>query len=170
MATSKNTVFTWSRDITTDLITLYEGQPVLYVTRLKEYKNKNKRAEAVSYMQEQLQEKYPMMCATLSNGDVLKKIHTLRTQYLKEVGVCKKFLVSGASAEAYKPKLWCFDMLNFLSEGDPVRDSQSNLELTVSNVTNLMIATELKKIEDRKTVQQLKRKFFNAIMDAQLHE
>ncbi|KAF5285809.1 hypothetical protein FQA39_LY04270 [Lamprigera yunnana] len=100
MPTSKNTIFTWPRDITTDLITLYEGQPVLYVTR---------------------------------------------TQYLKEVDVLKKFLVNGATAEAYKPKLWCYDLLNNLSEGDPVRDSLSNLKLTgiLEELSNLDLPTTL---------------------------
>ncbi|GLV37565.1 hypothetical protein CBL_20377 [Carabus blaptoides fortunei] len=40
----------------------------------------------------------------------------------------KKCLASGASTDAYTPKLWCFDSLMFLSETDPVTESISNLE------------------------------------------
>ncbi|KAK4882373.1 hypothetical protein RN001_005692 [Aquatica leii] len=136
-----------------------QGQPVLYVTKLKEYKNKNKRAEAVKYIQEQLKEKYPFLTTSLllkvalSNSDVVKKIHILRTQYLKEVGVWKKFLVSGAPAEAYKPKLWCFDALNFLSEGDPVRDSMSNFELT--QITEPDVLDEENEVLFEGTVKEL---------------
>ncbi|KAF5270491.1 hypothetical protein FQA39_LY08369 [Lamprigera yunnana] len=137
MSTSKNTIFTWPWDIATDLITLYEGQPVLYVTRLKKYKNENKRTEAVDYILKQWKEKYPAMCATLSNSDVLKKIHILRTQYLKE---------------NLKPKL-CYDLLNFLSEGDPVRDSLSNLKLT--QITEPDVAEEENEVLFEGTLEEL---------------
>ncbi|KAF5289562.1 hypothetical protein FQA39_LY15009 [Lamprigera yunnana] len=140
MSTSKNTIFIWPRVITTDLITLHEGQPVLYVTRLKEYKNKNKRAEAVDYILEQLKEKYPVMCATLSNSDVLRKIYSLRMQYLKE---------------AYKPKLWYSDLLNFLSEGDPVWDSLSNLKLT--QITEPDVAEQENKVLFEGTLEELSK-------------
>lgn len=120
--------FGWTREIIKDLIVLYESQTLLYNTKSKDYKNKMKRIEAINLIKNQLQGKYVMECEHLTYEDINKKIHILRTQYLKEVSSLKKFQqTSGSSADAYVPKLWCFDMLQFVTENDPVTESETNL-------------------------------------------
>lgn len=132
---TKKSQFTWTREVTEDLIILYEAQPVLYVTSMKDYKNKNKRLEATNYIKSELMKKHPLLCNQLSIEDVTKKVHVIRTQYLKELSTLKKYLASGAPAEAYIPKLWCFDMLRFLSEGDPTAESETNLDIPEERLT-----------------------------------
>jgi len=57
-----------------------------------------------------------------------KKINGLRTQYANEKNEVKKSMVSGAGTEEiYKPTLWCYSLLSFLDESNPVRESQSSL-------------------------------------------
>lgn len=82
-------------------IILYEAQPVLYVTSMKDHKNKNKRLEATIYIKSEVMIKHPLLCNQLSIEDVTKKVHVIRTQYLKELSTLKKYLSSGAPTEAY---------------------------------------------------------------------
>ncbi|KAK4882260.1 hypothetical protein RN001_005579 [Aquatica leii] len=177
-------VFPWTRVLVEDLIILYEGQSLLYMTKMKDYKNKVKRHNVIQSIQYELVIKYPVECRNLTDQDVTKKVHL------------KKCISSGASADAYEPKLWCFDMLQFLNECDPVRESQSNIELSetpmyMDDGTNYMdddvvfegtleeldgygfllffrtIVTELRKVKDTAQVRILKKEIFIKIIDAQ---
>lgn len=115
----------FSRDQTSLLITLYESYPCLYVVASPDYKNKNKRNEAISEITTSIQE---ITGVSFTEDEVRKKIHVLRTQFLKEVSNIKKCLASGMAEESlYKSHLWCFEQLKFLRESAPVRKGESNL-------------------------------------------
>lgn len=124
----------FSRDQTSPLITLYENYPCLYLVASPDYKNKNKRNEAIRDITTSLQE---MTRISFTEDDVRKKIHVLRTQFLKEVSNIKKCLASGMAEESlYKSHLWCFDQLQFLQESAPVRKGESNIQDGRENVSS----------------------------------
>ena len=65
----------------------------------------------------------------LSIESLKSKINTLRTQYRREVNAFEQSKKSGAGTnDIYKPKLWCFDNLSFINEGEMQRESRSNLD------------------------------------------
>ena len=62
----------------------------------------------------------------LNEEDIKKKINTLRTQFRRElrlVAASKK-----SATEVHEPKLWCFQKLHFLNEGEEQLESKSNLD------------------------------------------
>ena len=64
----------------------------------------------------------------MRNEDITKKLHTLKTQFNREMSAIKASQKSGAGTEdLYSPKLWCFDTLRFLADGE-ARASTSNLD------------------------------------------
>ncbi|KAF5276176.1 hypothetical protein FQR65_LT16426 [Abscondita terminalis] len=55
----------------------------------------------------------------------------LRTQFSKECNKIRGSQTSGVGTDGvYKPTWWCFDLLLFLNDADPVRPSTTNLEVT----------------------------------------
>lgn len=51
--------------------------------------------------------------------EIKNKIHTLRSQFRKDIRNIKQSSKSGSgSDDIYHPKLWCFDDLQFLQDGD----------------------------------------------------
>lgn len=101
------------------MISLYEAHPQLYDVKNENYKNKTKRLHLVEGITKVFCEKFKLT----------RKINSLRTQYTTEKNKIKKSLVSGSGAdEIYKPTLWCFPLLGFLDDGNPVRESESRLD------------------------------------------
>ena len=55
---------------------------------------------------------------------IMKKLHTLRGQYRREMKEMKTLQKSGAGTDdLYLPRLWCYDALAFLGDGDTPLDS-----------------------------------------------
>ena len=60
---------------------------------------------------------------------IMKKLHTLRGQYHREMKEMKISQKSGEGTDdLYLPRLWCYDALAFLGDGDTPRDSTLNLD------------------------------------------
>ena len=60
---------------------------------------------------------------------IMKKLHTLRSQYRREVKEMKTSQKSGAGTDdLYLPRLWCYHTLAFLGYGDTPPDSSLNLD------------------------------------------
>ncbi|KAF2366566.1 MADF domain [Trinorchestia longiramus] len=55
---------------------------------------------------------------SITLDDVRKKINTLRSQYRREAKSFLAWKQSGGETHVYRPKLWCFTALEFLSEAD----------------------------------------------------
>ena len=116
----------WTKQHTTYFIELLENYPCLWRVKCSEYKNKQLRASAVKEMCAGLANK---MNCSIKGEHIMKKLHTLRSQYRKEMKAVRASQKSGAATEdVYVPKLWCFDLLKFLDEGDVIRQSTSNLD------------------------------------------
>ena len=96
----------WKREDVLLLIQSYRGQPVLWNVKLSSYKNRNAREIA-------LRKVYADISKDCNNitFDQLKKIHTLRSQYKREVKLIRESKKSGAAADGvHTTKLWCFDL------------------------------------------------------------
>lgn len=93
----------------------YESLPVLWNSRLQEYKNKVRRNKALV----ELLESYKKLNPQATKEDVKKKINSLRSNYRKELKKILQSQRSGASTdEVYKPCSWVFYALTFLGESE----------------------------------------------------
>ena len=55
--------------------------------------------------------------------DITKKLHTLKSQFLGERTAMKTSKSGAGTDEVYTMKLWCYDELSFLAEGQVIRES-----------------------------------------------
>lgn len=114
----------WTRELTSTLISLYEGRPELYNVKHHFYSNKHARAEAFHHIVASLQTKQK----DISVADVKSKLTTLRTHYTHELKKIRQSGRSGAGAEdIYKPTVWWFEQTKFLEPYIKCRKSESNL-------------------------------------------
>uniref|UniRef100_A0A6P7G2X1 Uncharacterized protein LOC114337114 n=1 Tax=Diabrotica virgifera virgifera TaxID=50390 RepID=A0A6P7G2X1_DIAVI len=123
--------YQWTKNIVKILITQLEKHSCLYSFTSKEYKNKSKRKSAMWSIQNNLKEHG----VNISEEDLKKKIHGLKTQYLAKLRKIKRSKSSGAGAdEVYVPTLWCYELLYFF-QGDsyPERESATNVEFHKDN-------------------------------------
>ena len=118
--------FQWTRAITLQFIDLLKQHPCLWQVKNDNYKNKIVRNSSLAAIIKALNEN--MNCEA-TQSDVMKKLHTLRSQFRKEMKDFKTSQKSGAGTDdLHVPKLWCFDALRFLTDGDVPRDATSNLD------------------------------------------
>jgi hypothetical protein len=109
----------WNRESTSDLIELYKKYPVLYAPKHGNYKNKRKRLEVLKVIRSDMNRRGRKMTVE----DIRKKIQGLRTQYAHQLSKIRKSQLSGARPDdVYKPKLWCFEQLEFLRHSDSSGD------------------------------------------------
>ncbi|XP_064088006.1 uncharacterized protein LOC135202507 [Macrobrachium nipponense] len=93
------------------------------------YKDRAKRVAALTAMAAELRK----TCAAITTGDIKRKIETLRNQHRREMRLVENSRKSGAGIDdIYIPRLWCFNDLSFLNDGDTIRPSLSNID----NATN----------------------------------
>ena len=117
----------WTRALCSLLIEEWRIQPCLWQIKSAEYKDRNVRSLALIHLKEVLHSQFTI-------EDIKKKLHTLRCQYRKEKQLFEKSTKSGAgTSDVYIPKLWCYNNLHFLHEGDINRESTSSLDHTVTN-------------------------------------
>ena len=97
--------------------------------RCKAYEDRNVRNNCYRYILEKLSENIP----GINVVSIKKKIHTLRSQYLREHKNVRESKKSAAGTDdIVKQKLWCYDMLSFISEnGNDLRESRSTLDKPV---------------------------------------
>lgn len=90
------------------------------------YRNRFKKEKAYHEVLKKVKEKVP--AATLEL--IKRRIHTLRGQFNKEVKAIDQSKKSEADTdEVYRPKLWCYNELKFLTEAPIIKQSQSSFEV-----------------------------------------
>ncbi|XP_022221747.1 uncharacterized protein LOC111073641 [Drosophila obscura] len=89
----------------------YRDLPVLWDTSMRDYTNREKRAEA--YLR--LVPIYHYLKRDATVEDVKKKINTLRTNYRKELKVMESAVRSGTH---HSPRCWTFQELDFLRNSE----------------------------------------------------
>lgn len=119
-------LLSWSRPHTLLFIDILKQQPCLWKTKSKEYKNRILRNAALKSVSLEMTNK---INCTVTPDIIMRKIHTLRTQFRREVKAVEDSVKSGAgSQDIYTPRLWCFDELCFFNDGDNPRDSASTVD------------------------------------------
>ena len=89
---------------------------------------KNKRSLSLDAIKTDLSN---VLQCEVKKEDIMKKLHTLKSQFLRERTAMKASHKSGAGTdELYTPKLWCFTELSFLAEGEVIRSSTSSFNET----------------------------------------
>ncbi|XP_018025076.1 uncharacterized protein LOC108680700 [Hyalella azteca] len=152
----------WNRDVTERLIELYRQAPCLWKVKSSVYKDRISRHQALEKISEQMKKSD----ASMNIEKIRKKIHTLRNQFRSEMKRKKDTLKSGTGAEdSFTPRLWCFNILSFLTDGDEKRPSVSSLdEMEISastpsisneNETSLMFSDTFEVPSDDSTFQQV---------------
>lgn len=100
-------VMEWSKCKVAKLIELYEQETVLWNITNSSHKISNNRNDALQRISD------VMECTV---EEVEKKLHSLRSQYLREKTKIEKSKTSGAAAkDIYVPKWQYFRLLSFLS-------------------------------------------------------
>lgn len=115
----------WTRSSTLHFISLLRRHPAIWNVKSKEYKKKHVRNTSLEMLKEDLSR---VMKCRVKKEAILKKVHTLKTQFQREVVAMKAWQNSGEKTDDYTPKLWCFDELRFIGDGDIKRASTSNLD------------------------------------------
>ena len=126
----------WTRDDIRKLIAVYRKNPAVWNKKQKSYKDRT--AKEIGY--KNIQEEMLHMNGDLTLDQIKKKIHTIRTQYkreIKSVRESKSGIVSGDD-HVYVPRLWCFDLLDFLQDEDFLRESTSPLDIKPEVSTTVM--------------------------------
>ena len=117
--------FEWRKALTLQLIELYRDHPCLYQIKSDAYKDRNKKSKAYAELLANIKIVNPMCSLEI----LKKKLNTLRSQYRKELKLMNASRKSGAGTdEVYVPKLWCFNELRFLDDGETQRESTSNMD------------------------------------------
>ncbi|XP_042873248.1 uncharacterized protein LOC122253898 [Penaeus japonicus] len=120
----------WTRSNTLAFIDLLRQQPCLWKAKCNEYKRRDLRSAGLEAIKAEMSRS---MNCELDNEDIMKKIHTLKSQFHRELSSLRAFVRSGAGEEdAHKPKLWCFHQLSFLGEGDLKRPYTFTLDQEAS--------------------------------------
>ena len=111
---------------TQQFIDLIREHPCLWQIRNKNYKNKTMRSVNLNTLIKPLMS---TVNCVVTPEIIMKKLHTLRSQYRREVKEMKTSQKSGAGTDnLYLPRLWCYHTLAFLGDGDTPPDSTSNLD------------------------------------------
>ena len=105
--------FQWTRALTQHFTDLLQQHPCLWQTKNNDYKNKIVRTASLNVI---LKEFIEAMNCVVTQDEIIKKLHTLRGQFRKEMNDMKASHKSGAGTkDLYVPKLWCFDASMFLA-------------------------------------------------------
>ncbi|XP_064077252.1 uncharacterized protein LOC135194952 [Macrobrachium nipponense] len=129
MSGKETTNIQWSREEIIQLIDLYRQNPCPWNVKSDMYKDRAKRVAALTAIAVELRK----TCAAITTGDIKRKIETLRNQHRREMRLVENSRKSGAGIDdIYIPRLWCFNDLSFLNDGDTIRPSLSNID----NATN----------------------------------
>lgn len=113
----------WNKDLVELLINKFQEHQNLYDLRHPSYTDRSKRSNSFFEICQEMKE---------VNKDVtvedIKKIHNLRTQYVRELRELNSSKRSGVGADdVVETKLWCFGQLGFLKPHCTIRKSVSNI-------------------------------------------
>ncbi|XP_031333976.1 uncharacterized protein LOC116163988 [Photinus pyralis] len=107
-----------------EFIAIYRNESYLWQVKSKDYHDRGKKEAAYLKLIEKLKEIDP----SCTKSTVLKKINNLRSSFRKEAKKVKDSMRTGSGAdEVYHPKLWYYDLLNFVEDQEVSRNSRSNI-------------------------------------------
>lgn len=114
----------WNRKTVELLLVQYGQKENLYNVRHPDYQDRVKRSKSLFEIYECLKD----VDSNVTTESIKLKLHSLRTQYLKESRKVSESKRSGIGQEdVYVPKLWCYDQMKFLKTHICSRPSSSNI-------------------------------------------
>ncbi|XP_076057232.1 uncharacterized protein LOC143034769 [Oratosquilla oratoria] len=106
-------------------IDIYRSEPSIWRIKSKEYSDRQKKAAAYERLAKKLREVEP----EADRETVVKKINNIRSTYRRELKKVVSSKKSGCGAEdVYTPRLWYFNLLQFLSDQELPSHSVSTLD------------------------------------------
>ncbi|KAG8229776.1 hypothetical protein J437_LFUL005857 [Ladona fulva] len=116
-----------SRKFVKEFISIYRSNPCLWKIKSKDYRDRNKKSVAYEELRIKLLEIDP----EATKERVLKKINCLRTCFKKELKKVQESKKSGVAEDIYKPSLWYYEELMFLSDQELPSKDISNINSVV---------------------------------------
>lgn len=108
-----------------DFIEAYRQYPCLWKVKSDEYRDRNKRDEALNNL-------LLMTRETIPGADIkfLKnRIDSMKQSFRRELRKVKDSMKSGTSEESvYKPRLWYYDILSFIADHEARNTSTSTFQ------------------------------------------
>nr|XP_026496143.1 transcription factor Adf-1-like [Vanessa tameamea] len=99
----------WGNDTVLLLIELYESRDLLWDTSHRDYRNKIKKTDAWEDIAKALK---------LARKEIETKVHTLRSQFVRERKKVKSSKTTGSGREDVKSSAWfAYDAMKFLLKG-----------------------------------------------------
>lgn len=115
----------YSTKLLTDFIKVYRSEPCLWKIKCKDYSDKIKKAAAYDRLVNVLRVVDP----EADRHTIVRKINNLRSAYRKEMKKVQKSKISGCGTEdVYKPRLWYFHLMDFLTDQEAPSSSVSDLD------------------------------------------
>jgi len=102
----------WTNENSLKLIELYRDRPVLWDCRLSDYKNRNKRADALLEIS---------VSFGVTKEEVERKLKNLVSHFSREIKKEKSSAKSGAGGDVYKSRWFAFDSMMFLRDRNEPR-------------------------------------------------
>lgn len=110
--------------ILSEFIEAFRQYPCLWKIKCDEYRDRNKRDEALNNLLLLTRETIP----TADLKFVKDRIESLKQSFRREYRKVKNSMKSGSSADdVYKPKLWYYNTLSFIAEHEAHYPSVSSL-------------------------------------------
>lgn len=126
----------WRREDVIKLIDLYKANVCLWQVNHHNYRDRNARDGAMRRIQTSLKKQM----TGVTGPDIKNKLHTLRSQYRRELRAMKESTRSNDGGHVYRPRLWCFDAFHFLNDAEEIRDPISVLDFEEEEVRNCYMA------------------------------
>lgn len=118
--TAQYLVMEWTNAKVCELIELYRDRPVLWDCRLKEYKDRNKKQDALQEIADTF---------GVDKQVVEKKIKNLVCHFLREIKRERDSSKSGAgNSDVYKSKWFCFNNMLFLKDRNTPKETTDTIK------------------------------------------
>lgn len=115
----------WGNDTVLLLIELYESRDLLWDTSHRDYRNKIKKNDAWEDIAKALK---------LPRKEIETKVHTLRSQFVRERKKVKSSKTTGSGRDDVKSSAWfAYDAMKFLLKGATTSGSLDTLDTNVSH-------------------------------------
>lgn len=109
----------------TDFIEAYREFPCLWKVKSDEYRDRNKRDEALNNLLLLTRDTIP----TADLSFVKSRIESVKQSFRREFRKVKLSMKSGAAEEnVYKPRLWYYDLISFIAGHETHSTSTSTLQ------------------------------------------
>lgn len=136
----------WTKGSTLQLIELLKSHPCIWQSKHTAYRVKSVRRASLYSIARELSKS---MNCVITSSDIMKKMHTLRSQYRREIRMLELEKPDAGSEEKNPPRLWCFQNLKFFDMDDIPHTSSSTIDVAEAKtrVSNVVITSSESSID-----------------------